>query len=416
MIKREDIEKVLEKHIDEAEIIDVHTHLFPEQFGDLCLWGPDELITYHYLVAEVFRTGEIGYDDFWEMTKKQQADLIFKSLFVERSPLSEACRGILTNFSQTGIRPGPDVLEKAREKIDRTPVSEYVDFVFEKSGVKKVIMTNDPFDDKEREVWDEGVAPDKRFMAALRIDTLLNDYQNARYKLIDMGYDVGRSLNGIARNEIRRFLKDWIEKIDAAYMAVSLPPDFIIPGNNERDLIIEECVIPVAIETGKPFAMMIGVKKLLNQDLRLAGDGVGKSEIETVEYLCSKYPDAKFMVTMLSRENQHELCVAARKFPNLFIFGCWWFLNNPMLIEEMTRMRMELLGTLFLPQHSDARVLDQLIYKWKHSKKIILKVLTDKYTDLFDTGWPINESDIQRDVEKLFGGNFTDFLERGIQG
>ena len=90
---------------------------------------------------------------------------------------------------------------------------------------------------------------------------------------------------------------------------------------------------------------------------------------------------------MLARENQHELCVAARKFGNLMVFGCWWFLNNPSLIEEIERMRFELLGTSFIPQHSDARVLDQLIYKWDHSRRIIGKVLADKYADLAETGW-----------------------------
>ena len=41
------------------------------------------------------------------------------------------------------------------------------------------------------------------------------------------------------------------------------------------------------------------------------------------------------------------------------LLGCWWFVNNPSLIDEITRMRMELLGTSFIPQHSDARILDQ---------------------------------------------------------
>ncbi|MBN2558920.1 MAG: glucuronate isomerase, partial [Clostridia bacterium] len=117
----------------------------------------------------------------------------------------------------------------------------------------------------------------------------------------------------------------------------------------------------------------------------------------------------KFMVTMLSRENQHELCVAARKYRNLMIFGCWWFLNNPMLIEEMTRMRFELLGLSFIPQHSDARVMDQLIYKWKHSRKIISRVLADKYTDLIDSGWKPSPGGIKKDVDMLFGGNFNEF-------
>jgi hypothetical protein len=104
--------------------------------------------------------------------------------------------------------------------------------------------------------------------------------------------------------------------------------------------------------------------------------------------------------------------VAARKFRNLLVFGCWWFLNNPSLIEEMTRMRFELLGPSVIPQHSDARMLDQLIYKWTHSRKIIADVLFDKYNDIIATGWTIEEEEIQRDVEKIFGKNFWDFLER----
>lgn len=37
---------------------------------------------------------DITPETFYAMTKQAQADLIYKALFVERSPLSEACRGI----------------------------------------------------------------------------------------------------------------------------------------------------------------------------------------------------------------------------------------------------------------------------------------------------------------------------------
>jgi len=94
------------------------------------------------------------------------------------------------------------------------------------------------------------------------------------------------------------------------------------------------------------------------------------------------------------------------------IFGCWWFLNNPSLIEEITRMRFELLGTTCVPQHSDARVLDQLLYKWEHSRAIIGKVLTDKYTDVVETGWVLTEADVKKDAERLLKTNYLDFLKR----
>jgi len=68
-----------------------------------------------------------------------------------------------------------------------------------------------------------------------------------------------------------------------------------------------------------------------------------------------------------------------------------------------------------IPQHSDARILDQLIYKWKHSKAIFCKVLFGKYLDLMATGWELTEEAVADDVERLLSRNFTDFVGRKIQ-
>jgi hypothetical protein len=64
------------------------------------------------------------------------------------------------------------------------------------------------------------------------------------------------------------------------------------------------------------------------------------------------------------------------------------------------------------PQHSDARVLDQIIYKWRHSKQVIGNVLAEKYSDLAATGWKISKNEIERDVKDLFGGAFETFCRR----
>lgn len=118
------------------------------------------------------------------------------------------------------------------------------------------------------------------------------------------------------------------------------------------------------------------------------------------------------MATFLSRVNQHELCVVANKFRNLHIYGCWWYLNNPSMIKEITQMRIEMLGTGVTLQHSDARVLDQLIYKWKHSRRVISETLVEKYKDLLKTGWKITEANIRRDVERYLGVAYEDFLKK----
>ncbi len=408
----QDLRKVVDNAVNNVEVTDIHTHLFSPNFGDLLLWGVDELITYHYLIAETMRWVDIPYDKYWSMSKEEQSDLIWNTLFIENTPYSEACRGALTVLDKLGLDVGTRDLKSYRQYFNDMNVNDYVDKVFEVAKIKCAVMTNDPFDAAERELWLNSYKPDPRFRAVLRLDVLLNSWERGCEILKELGYDVDINLSDKTFKEVRRFLGEWIDRMDALYMAVSLPPDFAFPEDSPRGKLIESCILPISREKNVPFAMMIGVKKLINPGLQVAGDGVGKGHIQAVEFLCANYPDNKFLVTMLARENQHELAVAARKFRNLMVFGCWWFLNNPSLIQEITRMRFELLGVSVIPQHSDSRVLDQLIYKWEHSRKIIADVLVEKYSDLLKTGWTIEESEIKRDVNKLFGGNFWEFLER----
>ncbi|NLG83638.1 MAG: glucuronate isomerase [Firmicutes bacterium] len=410
---KEELTRLVEETVAQVPITDIHTHLFTPEFGPLLLRGIDELLTYHYLVAEVFRWIEMPYEEFWRLSKKEQADLIWRVLFLEHSPVSEACRGVLTVLKAFGLDPGARDLEEYRAFFAALPVETHVERVLQLSGVARLVMTNDPFAPEERAVWLDEYRGDPRFCAALRLDALLNDWEGACRKLGEWGYKVASALDPAAMAEVRRFLNDWIKRMNPVYLAVSLPPDFLWPEDSARARLIAEAVLPLAAEHGLPFAMMIGVKKLVNPGLRLAGDSVGKAGIETVERLCASFPRNKFMLTMLSRENQHEGCVVARKFGNLLPFGCWWFMNNPSLVEETTRMRVELLGLSFVPQHSDARVLDQLIYKWAHSRKNIARVLSEKYADLWETGWRPTAEEIRRDVAGLFGENFWRFLGYG---
>ncbi len=411
-VKREEMGQVVGRILRETPITDVHTHIYPAAFGDLLLWGVDELITYHYLIAETFRYEKSSYEQYFAMPKRQQADLIWKTLFLDRSPLSEAQRGVLTVMNKLGQDVRSRDLGAIRKYCENKSVDEYIDIVFKTAGVKEVVMTNDIFNPQEFEVWSAGPKLDPRFKAVLRIDPLLNLDASAIALLQKTGYNADAELGGESVAEIRRFLKDWMLKMDALYVAASLPPTFRVPEGSLRSRVVEECVLPVCRELNRPFAMMIGVTKRVNPGLGDAGDAVAKADIGTVTYLCQKYPANKFLVTMLALENQHELAVTARKFNNLMVFGCWWFLNNPSIIDRMTRMRLELLGLSFIPQHSDARVLDQLIYKWDHSRRLIGGVLAEKYLDVMETGWEFTEEEIRKDLADLFSNNFWRFLDR----
>src|SRR5207244_9363382 len=52
----------VEKIVGETEIFDIHTHLYDPAFGELLLWGIDDLLNYHYLIAESFRYFDFPYE------------------------------------------------------------------------------------------------------------------------------------------------------------------------------------------------------------------------------------------------------------------------------------------------------------------------------------------------------------------
>ena len=70
-------------------------------------------------------------------------------------------------------------------------------------------------------------------------------------------------------------------------------------------------------------------------------------------------------------------------------------------IKIILNLRIELLGLNFIPQHSDARVTDQLLYKWPHFKALLSKVLYNHYNDIKLKNFKISENQISDDVSKL---------------
>lgn len=387
----EELRAVVDLIVNSTPILDVHTHLFPSEFNELCLFGIDELLTYHYLVAEMFRSARITPEQFWSLSKTAQADLVWKTLFVDNTPTSEAAQGIISVLDVFALDTRAPDLKEARGFFKSQRVAGHIDQVFDIARVSGVVMTNDPLDETEGEIWKSGDEVDRRFRSSLRLDRLLNDAESEP-------------------TASRRLLDQWIQRLNPVYMAVSLAPDFQYPNDDARTRLLREVVLPAAKDHGLALTLMVGVRRAVNPNLRDAGDALGRADVSAIERLCAAYPDVRFLVTFLSRENQHELCVAARKFSNLMPFGCWWFLNNPSIVSEITRERFELLGQSFIPQHSDARVLEQLIYKWKHARRQIAEALCISYEQLLQNGRAVTREEISRDVNRLFSGNFNEWI------
>ena len=406
----ESLQTRVSRIVQATPVHDIHTHLYDPAQGEMLLWGIDELLVYHYLVSEASRQMTVPLERFWSASKQEQAAYVWEALFIDHSPISEACRGVLTTLHLLGIDARKNDLKNLRSWYASQNPQDFINRILEKANIASICMTNSPFDPIERPTWDRGFQRDPRFVAALRIDPLLVAWPETSVWLREQGYAVSRELTPQTLGEVRRFLSDWTQRIDSRYCMVSLPPSFAWPADTEIARLIEGAVLPHCRDQGQAFALMMGVKRAVNPRLRMAGDGVGLADLNALQALCAAHPENRFVVTCLARENQHELVVLARKFPNLHPFGCWWFTNTPQLIREITTMRLELLGTSFTPQHSDARVLDQVLYKWQHSRTILAEALTEKYTATAAAGWEVTDPEIQRDVTELLGGGFQRFL------
>lgn len=334
---------VVASEVAGVQAIDLHTHLLPPTHGPLCLWGIDEMLTYHYLVSEYFMTApaEMTPEIFFAKTKQQQANMIWQALFVDRSPLSEACRGVVTTLLALGLRD--EVRTRNLTAIravyasfrDRgaNGAAAFSDLVFEKAGVKYNIMTNIPFDSNEAQYWRPKPASySSHYRSALRVDPLLaGDRTSIENALKASGYDL--TLEGA-----RQYLRDWCDTMKPEYMMASTPHDFVLsegilsnaptsgsinteamkePGAfamasggetcspssddapsliNEQSDFLSQVLMKVCEERDLPLALKIGAHRGVNPKLKSAGDGmVAFADTSVLARLCSKYPKVRFL-------------------------------------------------------------------------------------------------------------------------
>jgi len=412
IINKTNLEHELGYIIENMPIYDIHTHIYPKEFTGMLLTGIDELLVYHYLLAEYFRYSKIPYDDFFVLNVSEQAELVWDELFVKRTPISEPAMGVITILKALNIDFKTRDLNLIRKQMKHlTEQPDYVAKILKIANIKQLVMTNDPFDSAEMKWWDGGEKADDIFLSSLRLDSLVNTYKSVIPTLKEWGYMVEENISGNTVTILEKFLTDCINKFEPGYVAVSLAPDFGFTEKYSTQVaIIEEVILPICRKYNKPLAIMTGAIRQVNPALRLAGDWMGQTDLYAIERLVKDNPDNKFLITAISRENQHQLVVLARKFRNIHIFGCWWQVNIPETIVEITNMRIELLGLSTTLQHSDARVLEQLIYKWSHFKELLKPILQKKYLLLLDAGWQLSDEDLKKDVNLIFGGAFIEFI------
>src|SRR6185369_9350258 len=121
------------------------------------------------------RFSSIRPDAYWGLSKAERADLIWKTMFVENTPISEATRGVIAVLQALELDPSAMTLDSFRAFFRRQNLAEHTRRVFQLAGISEVVMTNDPLDREEQTLWEEGAEGGQGFHAALRLDRILNE-------------------------------------------------------------------------------------------------------------------------------------------------------------------------------------------------------------------------------------------------
>src|SRR2546425_10177769 len=153
LLNGEQIQSAVEDALSSTQFIDVHTHLFSPAFGDLGLWGIDELLTYHYLEAEFFRSSEMSPEHYWQLPKAEQADAIWQALFVENTPVSEATRGIVAVLKAFDLPTDTSDLDESRSFFRAQSIGSHIRNTFAMAGIETAGLTNDPLPPAEERGW-----------------------------------------------------------------------------------------------------------------------------------------------------------------------------------------------------------------------------------------------------------------------
>ena len=179
----DNISNKLHNIINSTPIFDLHTHLFPPKHEGYFLLGFKNLLNYHYLIAELLTATNIDASTFYSYNDEKKASLIWNELFEKRTPVSEACAGVLSILKELNIEINNKSFLSICDEYDRKIQSDKN--ILELSNVSSLVMTNNPFDLDEWSLFNTNDWDKKIYLASLRLDDLILDYEETLKKAKD---------------------------------------------------------------------------------------------------------------------------------------------------------------------------------------------------------------------------------------
>jgi len=386
----------LMSEIEVLPIYDIHTHIdfkhaFAENLGDI--------VGYHYY-TELTNSAEYREEFIAEADPVEVVKQVWERLpFIENTVqydwlmvIGEEFLGIRRHEWLT--RDYRELLDRAQQSIDR---ASYRETVLEKSGIRRIYMTNQC--DEDFTGLDTSL-----YVPCLRVDSFVFEIDNSaeRERLERASGIMVRSVSDFER-ALRAVFERFAQQ-GMGYAAISTPPglrtrpvaredaarvfDQVLSGSSldqpSRELWAAyalNCVCDMCRNCAKPLHLMVGVRRGAYPRGVTSGHDLMESvnSLAGYDYLFNEYWDVKFPLSVLADTAGLELAASAWIRHNVYPSGHWWYSNNPVDIARELRRRLDVVP---LPKqigyYSDAYVVEFILPKFRMYKFELARTLAER--------------------------------------
>ncbi len=262
--------------VHETPAVDIRVFAAPPP-ADSPISGIDALLASPELLGEFFRRRAVANREYGpvsareayirSLTPAELADLVWRQLFLDRQPLSEPARIVLTTMGMFGLDVASGDLRRLREEYDAIPPDERLSRILTLANVTKILYATECLYGT-----DPGPSRHPAFRPVLYVSDLLADWKESARRLRLTGYGLKARLNEFTALELRRYLTAEIQRIGPVGLGLDWPDG---GGNGNGDSagdcirrLVHEAVLPLARERNMPF---------FPQHRRHAGGRTGRS-------------------------------------------------------------------------------------------------------------------------------------------
>jgi len=397
---RSELSKRLEAEISKMPVIDPHTHL---QHRTPSAEFIGNIFGYHYIKMEL---STAGMDVEKLMDDSLPPDAFLKNAlpFIPRIRNTTTWWGFMTICRALGFED-PTIHEEnwqnlCRVASDTMQAENWYREALDSINIKRSFLTNPP--DENLEGYDK-----ESFVPSLRTDEWVLEIQveSTRQKLekltklsIHSLKDLKASIHEVAE----RFVK-----LGAASMAISLPPDFqafvvaetdaewlygkVLQGKRLSDNELARLrthtlysLFEVCDELHLPFQLMLGVERGIHLKLGWDGFSTDLGIMKTFRDALNRFPNVKFVFSILNTILAHELAIYAKTFANCYAAGHWWYTFYPCIIKSMILERLQAVPyTKLIGWYSDSYYVEWTIAKIK----LYIRTLAEALAEIVEDGY-----------------------------